>query len=391
MPFKPALKSLAPGQVLCREGDPPGPLYVICSGAVRAYRRSLTTPDSIQELALLGPGDIVGELAALLRQPRSATVQAVQRTDLLEVSTDQLGHLSRRHDGLMRVIVLALKDRAGLSAAEIATMASQVGLHVSADVFAGEVDPNDESALPVPPHDPAVVYPKSLTCPTCLTSFSTLVVHARRDQPAGRATDFHQRYVTPFNPYDYELWVCPKDLYAALPADFTELPEVHKARLEQTVKGVVAEWGGEAPDFNVDRTFELREKALELALAQYRMRQLSPLRLAAILHRLAWLARERGDPEAERTWLAQAMAAYSRAYETENLDGAKEELRVLYLCGELSARIGDMKTALGWFGEALRHAQLKDFPNWERMLRDRWSDIRHDTEGATDGSVAASS
>ena len=73
----PALKALTKGQVLCREGDPPGPLYVICSGSVRAYRRSRTEPEAIEELARLGPGDVVGELAPMLRQLRSATVQAL--------------------------------------------------------------------------------------------------------------------------------------------------------------------------------------------------------------------------------------------------------------------------------------------------------------------------
>src|SRR5438477_10120106 len=115
---KPTLRSLADGQILCREGDPAGPLYVICSGAVRAFRRSRTVPNGVEELAQLGPGDIVGGLAPLLNQPRSATIQALQPTKVLEVAADQLGGLAQQHDSLARVITLALKDRAGLSETE---------------------------------------------------------------------------------------------------------------------------------------------------------------------------------------------------------------------------------------------------------------------------------
>ncbi len=100
--------------------------------------------------------------------------------------------------------------------------------------------------------------------------------------------------------------------------------------------------------------------------------------MAAILHRLAWCAREQSDADAERAWLLQAVDAYSTAYLESDVDGAKDELRVLYLCGELSARIGDSEAAARWFGEGLRHPALKDHPNWERMLREQWSQARAD-------------
>src|SRR5579859_5270051 len=239
---QPQVRRLVEGQVLCREGDPPGPLYVICSGLVRAYRRSLTTPDSIEELAQLGPGDVVGELAPILRQTRSATVQAVQPTDVLEVPVEHLALLAQRHESLQRVIAYALKDRAGLSHSEIEARANHGGVHLLPDVFAADRSTESGPKLPVPPHDPAVAYPKALVCPACGAQFSTLVIHARKDQPAERSTDFHQRYLTPFNPYDYELFVCPNDLYAALPADFGDLSAVQRASVPEVVGLVIGEW-----------------------------------------------------------------------------------------------------------------------------------------------------
>lgn len=380
----PVLRTFLEGQVLCREGDPAGPVYVICSGAVRAYRRSMTTPGSIQELAQLGPGDVVGEMAHILGQTRSATVQAIEVTEVLEVPPALLGTLLRRHDPLLRVLASALKDRTGLPETELENMAMRVGIELPRELFATTAHNGPRASLPVPPYDPAVVYPKELECPSCGTRFSTLVIHARKDQPVERTSDFHQRYLTPFNPYDYELWVCPHDLFAALPPEFNhdQLTELQRSNVAEVVEGVVAGWGGVRPDFNRERTLRLRQQGLQLALAIYRMRGASPARMAAILHRLAWCAREQSDYETERIWLSQALEAYTQAHHESELDGVKDELRIQYLCGELSRRLGDRAGAMRWFGDALRHPQLKEHPNWERMLREQLSETRAGLEAA---------
>jgi CRP-like cAMP-binding protein len=146
----PALRSLVEGQVLCREGDPPGPLYVICSGSVRAYRRSLTEPEMTQDLAHLGPGEIVGEMAPMLQQPRSATVQAIEASQVLEVPATQVGPLLRRHGSLLRVLTLALKDRAGLSPDQIESVAARLGVKLP------QPEPDGEPqgiVVPAPEHD----------------------------------------------------------------------------------------------------------------------------------------------------------------------------------------------------------------------------------------------
>jgi uncharacterized protein len=378
----PIVRTFVEGQVLCREGDPAGPVYVICSGSVRAYRRSMTMPGSIQELAQLGPGDVVGEMAHILGQSRSATVQALEVTQVLEVPPALLGTLLRRHDPLLRVLTLALKDRTGLAESEIEDMAMRVGIQLPRELFANDLPIGPRASLPVPPYDPSVVYPKELECPSCGTRFSTLVIHVRKDQPVERTSDFHQRYLTPFNPYDYELWVCPHDLFAALPADFDQLSEVQRSRVAEVVEDVVTGWGGVQPDFNRERTLRLRQQGLQLALAIYRMREAAPARIAAILHRLAWCAREQSDFETERVWLSRALEAYATAHHESDLDGVKDELRIQYLCGELSRRLGDRAGAMRWFGDALRHPQLKEHPNWERMLREQLSETRAGLEAA---------
>jgi uncharacterized protein (DUF2225 family) len=211
------------------------------------------------------------------------------------------------------------------------------------------------------------------------------VVHPQQDRPAQRLADFHQLYKTPFNPYDYEIWVCPNDLYAAFPSDFATISELQRPRVPEVIAATVATWGGEWPNFNVDRNLELREKSLHLALALYRMRHASHLRMAATLHRLAWCARERSDEEAERSWLSQALQAYSMAYNQFDDDeqSPKTVLRVAYLCSELNAVLGDVRAAVRWASEGLRHPRIKEHPHWERMLREQWAKVRAAAETAS--------
>jgi len=283
------------------------------------------------------------------------------------------------------VIAFALQDRAGLSETEIESIALKLGINLPDEVFDKAPAPESGVSLPVPDHDPTVAYAKALTCPACGARFSTLVIRARKHQPVKQTSDFHQRFLSPFNPYDYELWVCPNDLYAALPPDFGELSDMQRLKVAEVVEGLVVRWGGERPDFNGERTLRLREQGLELALALYQMRGAAPLRLAAILHRSGWCARERGDSDTEQGWLSRALEAYSAAYMKSDLDGPKEELRVQYLCGELSVRTGDIPGALRWFEEALRHPALKEHPNWERMIREQWAQARTDGGSAHTG------
>jgi uncharacterized protein len=370
------LLRLVTGQVLVREGDPPGAVYVVVAGRLRVYRRDLTAIDRVIDITSVGAGGVIGELAPILGQPRSATVQASETSQVLEIPAEQLPSLVQQHQPLLRVIALALRERTSLTETELAEMAARVGLVLppghAADAVPATV-PNQ--AIPVPAHDSTVVYPKTLDCPSCGSQFASLTVRPRSERPAARASDFHASFPGSFNPNDYELWVCPNDLYAALPADFSDLAETHRLQVAPTVEAVVAEWG-ELPEFNADRTLDLRQRALELALALYRMRELPHVRVAAIAHRLAWCARERGDPEAEKTWLVRALDSYRSAYEKENLGSAKEELRVQYLCGELSLRLEDLNGARTWFTQALRHPALKEHATWERALRERLAEAR---------------
>ena len=68
--------TVAPGEVFIREGDPSDRFYVIASGLVEVTQGSVV-------LRHEGPGDFFGEIGLLRDVPRTATITAVEPTELL--------------------------------------------------------------------------------------------------------------------------------------------------------------------------------------------------------------------------------------------------------------------------------------------------------------------
>ncbi len=75
---------LPAGEVLLRQGDPGDDLYVVLTGCLAiSIERPGTASALIDEI---GPGGVVGEMALLTGQPRSATARAVETSDLARLS-----------------------------------------------------------------------------------------------------------------------------------------------------------------------------------------------------------------------------------------------------------------------------------------------------------------
>ena len=77
-------RSLAAGEVLFQAGDPGDAVYVVVEGEVEV--RASTQGGRDVRLISLGPGDLVGEMAALDGGPRSADVAALRRSRLWRIS-----------------------------------------------------------------------------------------------------------------------------------------------------------------------------------------------------------------------------------------------------------------------------------------------------------------
>jgi CRP/FNR family transcriptional regulator, cyclic AMP receptor protein len=85
-----------PGQLLIAEGEVAAHMFVVLSGEVEVLHKG--DADHDVRVALLGPGDWVGEMAILDVQPRSASVRALASSALLRVTAADVRRLLYERD-----------------------------------------------------------------------------------------------------------------------------------------------------------------------------------------------------------------------------------------------------------------------------------------------------
>jgi voltage-gated potassium channel len=98
-------QQVEPGVVIVRRGDPAHSMYFIAAGEVEVDLR--------QEPVRLGAGHFFGEVAALRRARRSATVTALTRTSLLVLDAHDLHALMEREPTIAERIREVVRTRLG--------------------------------------------------------------------------------------------------------------------------------------------------------------------------------------------------------------------------------------------------------------------------------------
>ena len=97
------------GDVLFREGDQGNRLYVIGAGKIKL---GLTSVDGRENLlAILGPGEMFGELSLFDPGPRTATATAVAETQLIELGHDDLNTFLAGRPAVASSMLAALARR----------------------------------------------------------------------------------------------------------------------------------------------------------------------------------------------------------------------------------------------------------------------------------------
>jgi NTE family protein len=102
-------RAIAGGEVLIREGDDADSLYLIAEGRVRVHNRR--DDGTTQVLAELGRGELVGEMALVTNEPRSATVTAVRDSVVLELPASAFVELVRGHPDVLREVTTKVVGR----------------------------------------------------------------------------------------------------------------------------------------------------------------------------------------------------------------------------------------------------------------------------------------
>lgn len=100
-------RRIAADTVIFREGDPGDAAYMIVAGHCRAYRE---IDGRTETLALMGPGDVFGEMALLLDEPRAACVSTLDNVQLLVLDRETMS-AGLGLDGWTGALVTALARR----------------------------------------------------------------------------------------------------------------------------------------------------------------------------------------------------------------------------------------------------------------------------------------
>lgn len=114
--------TVPPGTKVVRQGEAPEFFYVIQSGRLLVYRE---TQDGIRTvLTELGAGAYFGEVALVTGQPRTASVEAVEESSLVQVSKEEFDRVLDHNPALARHIIQQLAQWlvAGDSRLEVETV-----------------------------------------------------------------------------------------------------------------------------------------------------------------------------------------------------------------------------------------------------------------------------
>jgi CRP-like cAMP-binding protein len=85
---------IEPGVFVMREGEVAREMFVVLGGELEVLKRG--TRGNEARVAMLGPGDWVGEMSIIDVMPRSASVRALAPSLLLRISAEDLDKLYRR-------------------------------------------------------------------------------------------------------------------------------------------------------------------------------------------------------------------------------------------------------------------------------------------------------
>lgn len=96
------------GEILFQEGDSGDCAYLIESGAIEV---SVRQGGADVPVAILGPGDVLGEMAMIDGQRRSGTARAQARSMLLTITRDQLARRMSQTDPVLRLCLTMLVQR----------------------------------------------------------------------------------------------------------------------------------------------------------------------------------------------------------------------------------------------------------------------------------------
>jgi CRP/FNR family cyclic AMP-dependent transcriptional regulator len=102
-------KTYAKGTIIINEGDAGSSMFLLMQGKVKVYVSDAGGKEYV--LAVLGPGEYVGELALLDDEPRTASVETEEQSTFLVIQKEDFLKLLHDHPSIQFKLLLNLARR----------------------------------------------------------------------------------------------------------------------------------------------------------------------------------------------------------------------------------------------------------------------------------------
>lgn len=96
------------GEVIFKEGDPPGAVYIIISGEVEVFKEHEGESAAV---AILDRDSVFGDMSLISQAPRSASVRALSDTECFVVGLEEYQTILKTTHPLIQTILKILSGR----------------------------------------------------------------------------------------------------------------------------------------------------------------------------------------------------------------------------------------------------------------------------------------
>ncbi|WML45885.1 DUF2225 domain-containing protein [Neobacillus sp. PS3-40] len=217
------------------------------------------------------------------------------------------------------------------------------------------------------------IFDKKYECLLCKKSFTSKKVRSRFVKITHFDTDFSPNYESDeANPLFYHIQICPACGFS-FSDDFSKyfLP----GTIELIQKEVTNRWVSR--DFGSKRTIQQALQTYKLAIYCGTLKKEKHIVQAGMYMRIAWLYRSKGSIEEEQRFLKLSIEEYEASYIQDDFRGTQVSVvKLMYLIGELSIRINDVKKAVKYFSKVIEKQKQTVEPKIIEMARERWHEIR---------------
>lgn len=344
--------------------DDPSEVCLVLSGKVKA-------PSSGGQ-QLLQPGEVIAE-GSQAYAVEDAEVLFVSLLELQRVKPEMAGmlikelerrELERRDLDRRELEARALQDRPEAGRQKPPPEADRLKPPGVMTVAEGASEHGQEKK-------PRYLYESEVKCPVCDQAFIAVKIFETKLQQTSMDSDL-RRHFQDFEPLHYRVWVCPNCLYANFSNKYSSLkPAEKKALLEAAGdrKNLLAT----LPDPGGETGRAVRDHRLLLENLGCIKESFDTLGRAWL--DLAWLYEDLGDAEEALASRKKALEGYEQFYLNSYSLSPTVEIQVLYLIGELSKRLGDLKKAYGYFMKAI-HFPDNSSVMLKEMARDGLQELR---------------